>query len=249
MIRVDSRVGSGELMGLFKPYGVVPQLTQLDFGDVEFEGHGPKGTCCIVFERKRISDLISSMQSGRLAGYQLPGMAGRYDYAYLLVEGIWETGPSGELIIRDHGNWRGTKSLMARSINNFVMGLALRAGMIPWRTTSPVQTVAFIVDQYRMWEKPWDQHHAHDAVYAPAQAGSFGLTFTKREISYTEKVAMQLPGIDSKARYVASHFGNIRRLANATEQEWTQVTWENEKGQERKFGTNLARKLVDAITK
>jgi len=103
-IDLDYRTGSGELEKLFLPYGIKVNRTKLEFGDLAFEGRGPHGACSIVIERKRITDLIQSMESRRLSGHQLPGMAERYDYCYLIVEGIWRPGQNGELEIRN-GSW------------------------------------------------------------------------------------------------------------------------------------------------
>lgn len=248
MISIDSRIGSGELAGRFRPYGIEVNVTKLDFGDFEFEGNGPKGKCAIVFERKRIEDLIDSMESNRLTGHQLPGMADRYDYAYLLIEGIWRPNRDGVLEIGNHG-WQ-TKRITVRAIVNFVMGLAFRAGVVPWRTGSPDETVSFIVDQYRMWnDKLWGEHKSHESVYAPAEAGlGFGLNLIKRKVSRTEKVAMQLPGLDDKARYVADHFKTIRNMANADVAEWQDVPWKTRGGKPRTIGQISAKKIVQAIT-
>src|SRR5262245_5878451 len=105
MIRVDSRSGSGELSPYFEPYGLVVEKTHLDYGDFDFEGSGPKGKCGVVFERKRIEDLVDSMQTGRLSGHQLPGICENYDYGYLIIEGIWRPGREGFLEIGNRNGW------------------------------------------------------------------------------------------------------------------------------------------------
>jgi ERCC4-type nuclease len=248
MIRVDSRIGSGELTGLFKPYGINVEKTHLEYGDFDFEGKGPNGLCSVVFERKRIEDLVACMQDFRLAGHQLPGISENYDYGYLIIEGIWRPDSNGFLEIGDRGSWRGN-GIHTRSITNFVMGLTLRAGLIPWRTSTQKETVGFIVDQYRMWnEKAWEEHKSHDVVYAPAESGSLGLFLKRRPVSLAEKLAMQLPGIDDKARYIARHFKNARQMFNAEVEEWASVPWQTRSGKFRLLGSAIAKKVVGAIT-
>jgi ERCC4-type nuclease len=246
MIRVDSRIGSGELDYHFKPFGITLEKTKLEFGDFDFEGKGPKGGCGVVFERKRIEDLVDSMQSGRLSGHQLPGMSNQYDYGYLIIEGIWRAAPDGRLEVGNHG-WK-HYGIHVRAITNYVMGLALRAGLIPWRTATPRETVEFIVDQYRMWtEKEWHEHKSHDQVYAPAQqTGSFGLSLISREVGTAEKLAMQLPGLDAKARFAARHFKTGRAMANAAVEDWERMSWKTKGGKARLLGKEAAKKIVAA---
>lgn len=251
MIRIDQRIGSGELEPLFKPYGLKVHKTKLDYGDFDFEGNGPKGKCAIVFERKRIEDLLDSMQSGRLTGHQLPGISESYDYGYLLIEGAWRANADGLLEISNgRGGWT-ARGLPVRAVTSFVMGLCFRAGLVPWKTFSPVETVAFIVDQYRMWnDKLWDEHTSHLTVYAPAGevgGGGFGLSLVRREVTMAEKVAMQLPGLDSKAKYAVREFGDVFGMANANESQWAGMPWKTRKGQARKLGAIGGKKIYDAI--
>lgn len=252
MIRVDSRTGSGELEKYFRPYGLRVEKAKLEFGDFDWQGLGPKGECAVVLERKRIDDLVQSMTTGRLSGFQLNGLAENYDYGYLVVEGIWRPGPGGELEVSNgHGGWQ-TRRMHTRAITNYVMGLAFRAGLTPWRTSTPEDTVSFVVDQYRMWtDKEWHEHKSHDTVYAPADPSGalrgMRLSFVPRRISLAEKVAMQLPGLDDKARYAAQAFPTVRKLVNASFEEWEGMGWKTRGGKARKLGAASARKIVDAM--
>jgi ERCC4-type nuclease len=248
-ISLDYRTGSKELAPLFVQYGIQVQVKALEFGDLAWEGNGPKGRCSIVVERKRIEDLIQSMESHRLSGHQLPGMAEAYDYCYLLVEGIWRPGPQGEMQIghgsfeadRFGGRWMPCRSrLQHRSIDNYLATLELHAGVIYRRTLSPQETVAVIVDLYRWWnEKQWAAHSSHLGVYAPASPSTKGrFSLVRRKVSVAEKMIMQLPELDAKARRVAEHFGTAKVMANATEAEWVAI-----KG----VGKVTARKAVEAL--
>jgi ERCC4-type nuclease len=251
-ISLDYRTGSVELAPLFRPYGIQVETKKLDFGDLAFEGRGPRGRTAIVLERKRIEDLIQSIESKRLSGHQLPGMADAYDYCYVIVEGLWRPGAEGELLI-GHGGWERESStfggrwtgshgrLQYRAVDNYLATLELHAGVIYRRTLGPLETVAVVVDLYRWWtEKDWDAHSSHLAVYAPAvaKAGKGRFSLARRYVSYAEKMAMQLPELDAKARTVAEHFGSAKAMANATEAEWLEI-----KG----VGKVTAKKAVEAI--
>lgn len=251
-IMIDSRTGSKELAPLFLPYGIQPQLTKLDFGDIAFEGNGPSGRSAIAIERKQISDLVESIQSRRLSGHQLPGMAETYDYCYLVVEGLWIPGPEGEMQFgyggtkgqRFGGSWRPVhgKSILYRAVDNYLSTLELHAGIIYRRTLDPLETVHMIVDLYHWWnDKQWKEHSAHLAVYAPAepilQRGR-KLNLSRREVSLTEKWAMQLKGIDTKAELVAKYFHSAREMALATEAQWREIPG---------IGKRIAKEVVRSI--
>lgn len=235
MIYLDDRIGSGELLPLFKPYGVSVSRERMEFGDMAWEGWGPRGKCMVGVERKRIDDLLQSIHTKRLSGHQLPGMVDHYDYGYLVVEGLWKASESGELLVRegdwDRGRWVG-RGVPTRAVHNYLMGLSLRAGLIAWRTTCERETVEFVVDQYRMWtEKRWEEHKAHEAVYVGKGAfqavdGGRGhrLNLQVRKAGPVELVALMVPGLGEKLAYrVGKKFGSVLAMACASEERWGEI--------------------------
>lgn len=248
MIRIDSRVGSAELQRYFVDSGISTELGTLAFGDFAFEGNGPSGRVAVAIERKQLAyasmDMTQSMFSGRFHGHQLPGMTETYDYAYLVIEGIWRHGKSGELEISyAPGQWK-PRRVQARAVVNYAMSLALRAGVIPWRSTGPQDTADFIVDQYRLWQKPWYSHKSHDAIYAPADPNTgMGICLNPRKATFREKVFMQIPGLDDKAKFAAKHFKTAREAANASAEEWANIVWETRSSKSRRLGPAMGRKI------
>ncbi len=244
MVRLDSRSGSGELAPLFAPYGVRPNLENLPFGDIEFLGNGPHGECMVGIERKRISDLIQSMQSKRLSGHQLPGMAERFDYCYLVVEGIFRPGQEGSLEILTGKTWSpGPRGGMSyRAIDAYLTTLEVKCGLIYRRTATDHETVAVIMNLYHWWrDKAWADHKAHEAVYAPADpVVGRRFFYGRRDISLVEKVAMQLPGVDSKGKAVAKRFSSVVEMVNADAKTWCEIDG---------IGKLGAKKIVEAIHK
>ncbi len=251
MIKVDYRTGSKELAPLFADFDIRAETTTLEFGDFSFEGNGPTGKCSVVLERKTIGDLIQSMQSRRLSGHQLPGMADAYDYCYLLVEGIWGPNQEGGIQIGQGafgptsygGRWVGSygQKLQYRAVDNYLATLELQAGVIYRRTLCAMETVFVIVDLYHWWnDKLWGEHSSHLGVYAPAVAktGRTRLHLVTREIPLAEKWAMQLTGVDRRAQAIATHFGSARALANATEAQWRECEG---------IGPGIARQAVREI--
>jgi ERCC4-type nuclease len=252
MIRVDDRVGSIELLPKLRECGVPVAKERLPFGDFAWTGHGPRGLCAVAVERKKIHDLLDSITSRRLSGHQLPGMAGEYDYVYLLVEGLWRPGPSGELEIRD-GTWTSEHSngLSYRAINGYLSTLEVRAGVIYRRVPWYTESVEVLVDLYRWWQEPWESHHSHEATYAPAEGG-LGRRFTllPRAVSVMEKLVMQFPGLDEKARWVAERFPTLGALVSASEEDLAAVrvrVGHGSKAKWQRLGTKAAKRVRGVI--
>ena len=84
---------------------------------------------------------------------------------------------------------------------------------------------------YKGFEKKWDQHHAHEAVYAPEgtklRGGRIGLVGNGIEHpdrpTTLWKIAAQLPGVDRRAKDVANFFGTVEAMALGTEKEWKRL--------------------------
>ncbi len=225
-LRIDNRIGSVELSPLFQSYGIKPIMCRLEFGDLDFMGSGPQGGCAIAVERKRINDLISSIQSKRLSGHQRPGMARQYDYGYLIVEGVWRPGENGQLEIYNSANrkWIApfASQVTYRQIDNYLSTLEIKSGMIYRRTYNELETVAVIVDLLRWWDKPWDEHHSHDVKYQPAD-GPEGKRLRMVAPSQVELVARTLPGLDRKAKRVAKRFMTVKEMVMATDAQWQAI--------------------------
>lgn len=224
ILRLDDRIGSVELAPLFQSYGIKPVICRLEFGDLDFIGSGPHGECAICVERKRISDLVSSIQSKRLSGHQLPGMARQYDYAYLIIEGLWRPASNDQLEVFWAGRWSAAHAgqVTYRQIDNYLSTMEVISGVICRRTASDYETVAVLVDLMRWWSKPWDSHHSHDIKYQPAD-GPDGRKLRVIAPSQVELVARTLPGLDRKAKRVSKRFATVIEMVAATEAQWCEI--------------------------
>lgn len=97
-ILIDSREGSRDLI-THPPLNTLGTLCQLDSADACFTGNSRSGTSITGIELKRITDLISSRQCGRLQGLegQAPRMLADYDECWLLTYGTYRCGDNGDL--------------------------------------------------------------------------------------------------------------------------------------------------------
>ncbi len=248
MIRIDTRPGSGELSSLFRTYGLQPERVKLEYGDLEFSGQGAKGECLIAIERKRINDLVASITSDRLAGHQLQGMARTYDVIYLIIEGLWRN-LNGHVEIRENSTWF-KAPIDPRRLNGFLTTLESKAGIIVRRTDRPEETVSMVVDLYRWWQQPWEDHKSHQAIYTVQPTNANGhrtVSLIPRDVTLVEKVALQFPGLAERARYAADRWPTVRSMMHASEEDWADLLWIDKNGKERRLGEVTARKIIEAI--
>lgn len=168
--------------------------THLEYGDLMFEGNGEMGTGAMVaLERKKLSDLINSMQGKRLSGHQARGLWDSYDYVFLITEGMWRPGPGGEI---EHwggggagrkGGWRpfyshaGKNAVSYRQLASYLYSMTLRSRsrlrepMRVIRTSTLRETAAQIVALYKNFtDKRWEDHTAHDQIYTPLPIAGYG---------------------------------------------------------------------------
>jgi hypothetical protein len=91
MMLLDPRGGSLGQQSIARLRSCIPakhrvELVTLDAGDVRWNGNGPSGRVSIGVELKHLSDFLTSMEDGRLAGRQLREMRREYDYVFILIQ-------------------------------------------------------------------------------------------------------------------------------------------------------------------
>jgi ERCC4-type nuclease len=239
MISLDSRIGSREMLPHF-PKGVA-SLTHLEFADASFLGVKGKSVASIGVERKALSDFLSSMQTGRLAGVQLNGLRASYDVVYLVLEGIWKSDQSGRILVPRGGSWLpfhlGRRQFTTRELDGFVNSLCVEAGVLIRETHTLHHTAMLIYNLYRWWQK--ESHHSLLAMHKHRfpDDGADGVIL--QPPSLVRRVASELPGIGWKRSLdAAKHFGSVKDMINADMDEWTKIPG---------VGKLTAKKVVDDI--
>ncbi len=233
MIVIDRREGKGEsdkLVDELTKLGVEAVVGELEYGDAAFSGSGEFGDAMIGVERKKLSDLINSMQKHRLSGHQLRGLWEHYDYVWLVTEGLWRPGPAGEIEEYMGNGWRAFYSrsdrhaVAYRQLDSYLNSLSLRSRSKSGepvhvkRSSTMKETAAIYASLWHGYQKPWEDHHAHDQVYAKdiltgRANGRVGLVQAKPTSAWM--MAAQIPGVDRKAEMVAKHFGSVREMTLA----------------------------------
>lgn len=230
MISIDDRVGSRELHPHI-PRPTPTTLTRLQYADVCWLGEGDGGQPVSVgVERKRIGDLVNSIDSGRLSGGQLHGLLCAYDYVYVLVEGLWRPSPeTGVLQVSRKRGWQdleyGNQRWMARRIHNYLATLELVCGVRVWRTATIEESGRWLGDCYHWWQKAWVEHRAHLQWHTPHwYSQPRGCLVRLQKPSLVERVAREITGMGQRrAEALGRKYGSVLELVMAGEGELREV--------------------------
>jgi ERCC4-type nuclease len=217
MIEVDYRIGSVELESPLKRLVGTKNVRQakLPSADFRFAGNGPEGRILIGIERKRVRDLVSSIQSSRLGGFQMKNMRGDYDRIYLLVEGYYRPGRNGELE-NGSGAIRLGKRLAEYSMIDNYLNVAAEYGVRVKRSGSDVESAWIIANLWKCWSKPWKDHksQSEDVLYTPIP-GKPG-----RKPSTVVRMIAQIEGIDTLAWKLGAKFATPLEMCRAKPSAW-----------------------------
>lgn len=217
MITIDNRVGSKDLYPLLPP--AKAKLGRLPFADAAFLGNGPNNIPVLVgVELKRIGDAINSMETGRFAGHQLPGLLASYNVVYLVVEGIWREGEGGLLEVRKGRMWHpmahGRRQYMVRELENWLTTQEILGGVKIRTTTSPKSTAQLLLHLHNWWtSKDYNDHRSHMALDNSNDL-THGL-LTKPDLKW--RLAKELPGVGwQRGKDMAESFDTPLEMLNAS---------------------------------
>lgn len=238
MIVIDPRAGSINLPHLFPADMVV--VTELPAGDVLLTSDDGSELWTGI-EFKRVSEVLSCITTGRIAGTQLPMLHNAYDDYWLLIEGPWKEGESGELLIPHswkRGEWVhakvGNRGFDVHDLQKWMFTMMTLTPLKIWTTQSRLETRDWIMQvAHPWWARGKDKHRAH--IVTDKSRSSIELI----RASLLRRVAEQLPGIGhDKALRVEAHFGDTFEMMVADVNEWVKIEGVGEK---------MARRIVNAI--
>jgi ERCC4-type nuclease len=227
-VYVDPRIGSSHLMVGLQEQQVPCELTHLDFGDCCFFGNGPDDTqVSIGVELKNVADLVQSMQSGRLAGHQVPGLVEAYGHVWLIVEGFYRASRrTGQVEVPRGKGWQplghGRAPIFWRALENFLTTLEVQAGLHIRRTRTSNETARFIALLYHWWtDKAYAEHTSLHVMHRPHQ---MQLVSDNEATHRLRQVAACLPAIGwARSKAVAAKFRSIDALIGSTAEDWTSI--------------------------
>jgi len=227
MVIVDPRVGSANLLGYLRHWGVECVHEQLDFGDAAFLGQGPDGPIMIGVEVKAVRDALNCMDDGRFAGHQLPGLISTYGHVWLVVEGdysvqfntgflVLQSERSGRNKVVEAGERGRRPPYTFAGLTNWLTSMECCAGLHVRRTRNRIETARFIGDLHSWWSKDWARHRSHLALHEtrPDQAILIRPNIVR-------KMAAQLGGIGwTRSGMVSARFKTVKEMVDATVEDW-----------------------------
>jgi len=241
VIRLDNRIGSGDLSVFFEKWRVPFTLCRLDYGDAAIKGNGPNGSTMEVgIEIKKIRDCLNSICDGRFAGRQLPGLIKNYGRVWLVLEGQFSCDYETGLLMYRKGKRMeplslGSRRFLYRDLDHWLTTMETRGGVRVRRTLSRLETARYIADLHSWWTgKEWEEHRSHLA-FDEAQVDSEILI----KPNLTRRIAAELPNIGwTKSKAVAAHFGSVVEMVLANQDEWEQIEG---------IGKGIAAKVTKAL--
>lgn len=238
---IDDRAGSGRSdnpnkppLIAYPPLDSCAELCRLDSADALILGVDDTGapTRLIGVEVKSLSDLLSSLDTGRLQAAQIPAMLAAYDESWLAVYGRWRAAPDGggglEALDGRSGAWRAVR-LGSRAIPyGFVEKrfLAIAAVGVAVRTFDTLAAVAAWIGELASWSAKRTAAHKtfHTFNRAGAPMGGGLIQMLDPAVKLRAEMLSRLPGVGfERAVAAAQHFPSVAAAVNATEEEWMEV--------------------------
>ncbi len=222
---IDDREGSKDLVvdGYLASLGVPHELTRLDSADAAITGYHQDNLIAIGVERKRVDDLIASVDEGRLTNSQLIKMAEYYQVSYLIIEGMYRLGRDN-VIEKEVGNsWRPimNKHMTYTRLMGSIIHMQ-QCGVKVLHTNTAYETAVMLRSLHDWWSKPWHEHD-YQEVYTNFQLDGTARTsqgpIRYKDLNDSGKLtwawAQCLPGVMSKAAEFVVRFKVPRAMANA----------------------------------
>lgn len=220
---IDDRAGSKDLM---KHLTIPAELCRLEFGDALIIGNGPdEAVTTVGVEVKSITDMLQSVDTGRLAAHQLPGLLATYDVPWLLIYGPYRPGPEKQLQVLTRKGWRsfklGVRPVPYGYLESFIFDVAATGCRVK-HVHCEEDAAAWLEVLHRWWTKRWSEHKGLRQFDNSKNLSLLpGMTVEQFQIA---KVAAQLPGIGfERACAVANSFASIGAMLSATEADWQRI--------------------------
>lgn len=206
-----SRTTGTDMLALLKSHrdAVKASGDFLTAGDFCFSGNGPKGPALIGIERKRLSDMLSSLRTQRFVGEQLPKLINHYEFIYLVIEGRFRTNWYTGMIEERWGkDWTtvsvGSQQFLGLELDSFLNSLSVSPVRVR-HTRDEKETIEFVVSLHHTFSKPWDEHAKKlVGIHTPPEYALVGKASTVRRGAYA------LTGIGwERSGAVEQHFSSI----------------------------------------
>ncbi len=220
-VEVDRREDLGSLLS-----SIGMDVTKKELpADYRWTGHGPKGSCFVGLERKKLGDFTNSTNYGRLIA-QATRMGKELSYCYLLLEAIVRPQP-GTGYLQEWGyrrkRWKIVYnkglSVHYRTLLGKLMTLTHQGPFRFFHSPSAEQTARIIEALVYWWSKPWDKHSTTHKIWMPPAPGA-----RLEEPPLVSKMGITLPGVGWETSLALPHYYHSPvSMVCANEAAWARV--------------------------
>ena len=215
-------------------------------GDVNSYGMWLGGEKCrLLFERKKLGDIISCMDNGRyLAQWQNAKEDGGWERQYLFAEiekRYRENRKTGLVEIRVYRKWVEVRPETEwHRVEAFLMEVEEYLGVRVIRTCNVADTVKAMVKRHNLFQRPPECHGSLKKLWVVPQLPDEEMLSLFKRPSLLRKVSSQLPHIGwEMSKAVEQRFGNTRDMINAGEDEWVEID-----GVGKKIAGDIVREII-----
>lgn len=219
--------GSVEFERPLRRLGLPTRVRTMKFGDFAFYGQGPTGTVRVGIERKTIGEMVGDDSQRRFVGHQLPGLIERYDYRFLIVEGLTKVDPhwgsllegkevkQGKMVVWFEAGWgRGRQTFEHYTKRDLT--LRLKAALHVLRSANREETAFLLHALYGWFQKDWK---AHKSAFKVEEAQPDAAILDERTMR--RKTFNQWPYISwERSARVSRVFRSVTEASNATVEQW-----------------------------
>lgn len=224
LLLVDTQGGpqcsSAEMLTYLADVGVESYLHS---GDIAFAGNGPNGDLMVGVEVKKVADLVSSIETGRLADTQMPRMRDDYQQKYILIIGQWGCNEDGELTVLREGRmkrFRRHPKLHYVRVAAFILEAQI-AGFHVHTAGSCAEAAHWVKIVAHWWDKPWDKHRA---LHKFDESGTALMPHPDAMTDFLARVAKALPNVGyERAMAVGAAMGGAEDFSTWTLEQWQRV--------------------------
>jgi len=119
-------------------------------------------------ERKKISDLVQCITiTGRHLKQVQDAREAGFEFIFLVTEGLYRPGENGELEVREGNKWVPYyPAIEYYRVDSYLNELQWYMGVVVKRSSSPRETARLVLDMYRLFQEPPEQHDSLKRFYS-----------------------------------------------------------------------------------
>jgi len=220
MIYLTTAINDALLEPLFGGLAISAPIPHGDFAFFGvWEDNRPIRVCG---ERKKIDDLVGCINdTGRYMNQLRTAREAGFEFLFMVLEAHMRPGADGVLMVPKGRDWSPHRSYIEyKRVDTYLDELWYYAGVVVKRSHTAKETVDQVVDLYKLFQAPPEEHSSLKQFYTPQLPV---LDLWERP-NLVRRVAKELKGIGwERSKAVAKRFGSVLEMCEAGEKEWAEI--------------------------